>query len=161
MAALYPGVWGVAQAATGWISDSTGRKPLIVLGMLVQAGALALLVAGGGATGPAAAAAVLLGIGTALVYPTLLAAISDHVAPRERARALGASRFWRDAGFVLGAVAAGAAADALGFSSAIAAVAVLTAASGALVAGVAFGDNRPTLREGDEWLRTSASTSRS
>ena len=75
-AALYPAVWGAGQLATGWLSDLTGRKPLIVLGMLVQAGALALLVAGEGAFGAALAAAVLLGAGTALVYPTLIAAVS-------------------------------------------------------------------------------------
>src|SRR5207302_361956 len=74
VAAVYPAVWGAGQLVTGWLSDSIGRKPLIVLGMLVQAGALALLVAGAGSFAPAVVAAVLLGAGTALVYPTLIAA---------------------------------------------------------------------------------------
>jgi MFS family permease len=134
VAAVYPAVWGAGQLATGWLSDLTGRKPLIVLGMLVQAGALALLVAGGGAFVPALPAAVLLGAGTALVYPTLIAAVSDAVQPRERAQAVGVYRFWRDAGFVLGALAAGFGADAVGSGPTIAAVAGLTAASGLAVA---------------------------
>jgi MFS family permease len=134
IASVYPGLWGVLQLATGWLSDLAGRKPLIVLGMLVQAGALALLVAGGGAFAPSLAAAALLGIGTALVYPTLIAAVSDVVQPRDRAAIVGVYRFWRDTGFVLGALLAGFAADALGSRAAIALVAVLTAASGLGVA---------------------------
>jgi MFS family permease len=134
VAAVYPGLWGVLQLATGWLSDVVGRKPLIVLGMLVQAGALALLVAGGGAFAPSLAAAALLGIGTALVYPTLIAAVSDVVQPRDRAAVVGVYRFWRDMGFVFGALLAGFAADALGSGEAIAVVAALTAASGLLVA---------------------------
>jgi MFS family permease len=134
VAAVYPAVWGAGQLATGWLSDLLGRKPLIVLGMLVQAGALALLVAGEGAFTPALVAAVLLGIGTALVYPTLIAAVSDAVEPRQRAQAVGVYRFWRDAGFVVGALAAGFGADAAGSGPTIAAVAGLTAASGLLVA---------------------------
>jgi MFS family permease len=138
VAALYPAVWGAGQIATGWISDIVGRKPLIVAGMLVQAGALVLLAAGGGAVGSAATAAVLLGIGTALVYPTLIAAVSDAVPPAERAPVVGVYRFWRDLGFVLGALLAGAAADALGGGAAITIVAGLTAASGVWVAGTAW-----------------------
>jgi MFS family permease len=134
VAAVYPAVWGAGQLATGWLSDLTGRKPLIVLGMLVQAGALALLAAGEGAFAPALSAAVLLGVGTALVYPTLIAAVSDAVEPRERAHAVGVYRFWRDTGFVLGALAAGLGADAMGSGPTIAAVAALTAASGLAVA---------------------------
>jgi MFS family permease len=133
VAALYPAVWGATQVATGWLSDHTGRKPLIALGMLVQAGALALLVLGDGRIRPAVAAAVLLGLGTALVYPTLLAAVSDAVAPRDRAAAVGVYRFWRDSGFVLGAVLTGITADALGAEAAIALVAGLTALSGLFV----------------------------
>jgi MFS family permease len=143
VAALYPGVWGAGQVATGWLSDHLGRKPLIVAGMLVQAGALALLAAGGGAVGPAIAAAVLLGLGTAMVYPTLIAAVSDAVSPVERAPAVGVYRFWRDFGFVVGAILAGAAADSLGFGSAIAIVAALTGASGAWVAGTAWTTRSP------------------
>lgn len=138
VAALYPGVWGAGQVASGWVSDHVGRKPLIVAGMMMQAGALGLLAAGGGALGPAAAAAVLLGVGTALVYPTLIAAVSDAVTPSERAPVVGVYRFWRDTGFVVGALLSGLAADALGFGAAITAVAALTGASGLWVAGVAW-----------------------
>jgi len=134
VAALYPCVWGVLQPGTGWLSDRVDRKPPIVLGMLVQAGALALLVGGGGAFEPALAAAALLGLGTALVYPTLIAAVSDAAEPRDRASLVGVYRFWRDAGFVAGALLVGFAADALGGGKAIAIVAALTALSGLLVA---------------------------
>jgi MFS family permease len=134
-AALYPAVWAVAQLGTGWLSDLAGRRPLIVLGMLVQAVALVLLVIAGGAVAPTLAAAALLGLGTALVYPTLIAAVSDAVPPRARARAVGVYRFWRDLGLVAGALAGGAAADAGGAAFAIVAVAALTAASGLVVAG--------------------------
>jgi MFS family permease len=134
VAGVYPALWGAGQLATGWLSDHTGRKPLIVLGMLVQAAGLALLVLGGGAFGPAVGAAALLGVGTALVYPTLIAAVSDTVQPRDRAPAVGVYRFWRDAGFALGGLLAGVVADAAGASTAIAVVAGLTAASGLFVA---------------------------
>ena len=134
VAAVYPAVWGAGQLLTGAWSDRVGRKPLIVAGMLVQAAALALLVASTGDFAAAFAAAAVLGVGTALVYPVLIAAISDAVAPRERAPALGVYRFWRDAGYVAGALLAGVLADAGGFETAIAAVALLTAASGAWVA---------------------------
>jgi MFS family permease len=134
IAAVYPGLWGALQLATGWLSDLVGRKPLIVLGMLVQAGALALLVGGAGAFAPSLVAAALLGLGTALVYPTLIAAVSDVVQPRDRAAVVGVYRFWRDTGFVVGALLAGVAADALGSAAAIVLVAVLTAASGLFVA---------------------------
>jgi MFS family permease len=130
VAAVYPAVWGAGQLATGWLSDHTGRKPLITLGMVVQAGALGLLVAGGGEFAPALAAAILLGVGTALVYPTLIAAVSDAVQPRERAQAVGVYRFWRDSGFVAGALAAGIGADWAGNGPTIAGVAILTGASG-------------------------------
>jgi MFS family permease len=130
VAALYPGVWSVAQIATGHWSDHVGRKPLIVGGMLLQSGALALLAIADGATTPAAAAAALLGLGTALVYPTLIAAMSDAVTPVARAPVIGVYRFWRDSGYVAGGLIAGIVADALGYGGAIALVAGLTAASG-------------------------------
>jgi MFS family permease len=130
VAALYPAVWSIAQIGTGHWSDRVGRKPLIVAGMLVQAGALALLALGAGALASAAVAAVLLGAGTALVYPTLIAAMSDAVTPLERAPVVGVYRFWRDTGYVFGGLIAGAVADALGYGGAIALVAGLTAASG-------------------------------
>jgi len=134
VAAVYPALWGAGQLATGWLSDHTGRKPLIVLGMLVQSVGLAVLVLGGGSFAPALVAAALLGVGTALVYPTLIAAVSDAVQPRDRAPVVGVYRFWRDAGFALGALLAGVVADSAGAGTAIAVVAGLTAASGLLVA---------------------------
>jgi MFS family permease len=134
VAALYPAVWGAGQVPAGWLSDRAGRKPLIVPGMLVQAAGLGVLVGGGGAFAPAAGAAVLLGLGTALVYPTLIAAVSDAVQPRDRATAVGVYRFWRDTGFAVGALGAGLLADAAGAGAAISTVAVLTAASGLVVA---------------------------
>jgi MFS family permease len=138
VAAAYPVVWGAGQLLTGWLSDHTGRKPLITAGMLVQAGALGLLVAGDGAFAPSLAAAALLGLGTALVYPTLIAAVSDASQPRDRARVVGVYRFWRDFGFVLGALIAGIGADATSAQTAIVIVALLTAASGLLVAATSW-----------------------
>ena len=152
VAAVYPGSWGVLQLATGWLSDVAGRKPLIVLGMLVQAGALVLLVAGAGGFGPSVAAAGLLGLGTALVYPTLIAAVSDVVQPRDRAAYVGVYRFWRDMGFVLGALLAGVAADALGSGEAIALVAALTAVSGVHVAATRWQTSAGTPLRLRRWL---------
>jgi MFS family permease len=125
VAGVYPAVWGLGQIWTGHLSDRIGRKPLIVAGMLVQAAALALLAASSGGAGMAAVSAVALGAGTALVYPTLIGAISDAASPVARASMIGVYRFWRDMGYV-----AGLAADALGFGGAITVVAGLTAASG-------------------------------
>jgi MFS family permease len=130
VAAVYPGVWSIAQIATGYWSDSAGRKPLIAAGMLVQAGALGLLALSDGSVPIAAGAAAVLGLGTALVYPTLIAAISDVVTPVARAPVVGVYRFWRDMGYAVGAVIAGTTADALGYGGAIAFVAALTAFSG-------------------------------
>jgi len=145
VAATYPVVWGAGQLATGWLSDHVGRKPLIAGGMLVQAGALGLLVAGDGAFAPSLAAAAVLGVGTAMVYPTLIAAVSDATQPRDRARVVGVYRFWRDFGFVLGALIAGIGADATSPRTAIVIVAVLTGASGLLVAATSW-QPRPSLR---------------
>jgi MFS family permease len=120
--------------------------------MLIQAGALALLALGNGAVPAAALAAVLLGAGTALVYPTLIAAVSDVVEPRDRASVVGVYRFWRDSGFVAGALLAGSVADALGSGTAIAIVAVLTAASGLWVTATRWtttSDRRPTPVDGE------------
>jgi MFS family permease len=113
--------------------------------MLVQAVALGLLVAGGGAFAASLVAALLLGLGTALVYPTLIAAVSDATQPRERARTIGVYRFWRDFGFVAGALIAGLAADATSPKTAIATVAALTAASGLVVAATTW-HSRPALK---------------
>jgi MFS family permease len=135
VAAVYPGVWSVTQIATGHWSDTIGRKPLIVAGMLLQAAALALLAASDGDVALATTTAALLGLGTALVYPTLIAAISDAVSPVARAPVVGVYRFWRDMGYAIGALIAGGVADALGYGGAIAVVAGLTAASGLWVLG--------------------------
>ncbi len=143
IAALYPAVWGVGQLWTGRWSDSVGRKPLIVGGMLLQGAALALLAVSGGAVGTAAGTAVMLGAGTAFVYPTLIAAISDAVSPVARAPVVGVYRFWRDMGYVAGGLVAGVIADAFGYSGAIATVAALTAASGLWVAFDMPGRLRP------------------
>ncbi|MCP3760695.1 MFS transporter [Streptomyces sp. TBY4] len=133
LAALYPAVWGLGQILTGWWSDRIGRKHLITAGMLVQAAAIGLVAVG--ASFPVwALAQILLGAGTAMVYPTLLAVIGDVAHPAWRARAVGVYRLWRDGGFAVGALLAGALADVFGLTAAIWAVAALTAASGLLVA---------------------------
>jgi MFS family permease len=134
IAGIYPAVWGVGQIWTGHWSDRVGRKPPIVGGMLLQGAALVVLALSDGAVGIAATAAALLGVGTALVYPTLIAAISDAVAPVARAPTVGVYRFWRDMGYVAGGLLAGTLADALGYGGTIAIVAGLTAASGLWVA---------------------------
>jgi MFS family permease len=134
VAGIYPAVWGLGQIYAGHVSDQVGRKPLIVAGMLVQSAALVVLGASGGAVGVCVLAAVLLGAGTALVYPTLIAAISDSVSPVARPAILGVYRFWRDMGYVVGGLAVGVVADAADFSSAILLVAVLTGLSGIWVA---------------------------
>ncbi|MFL6186471.1 MAG: MFS transporter [Actinomycetes bacterium] len=133
LAALYPAVWGLGQLLTGPLSDRLGRKPLITAGMLLQALALAGTALAGGFL-PWAATAVLLGIGTAMVYPTLLAAIGDVAHPSWRATAVGIYRLWRDAGFAVGALLAGLVADLAGLVAAVWVVAALTAASGLVVA---------------------------
>ncbi|MEW5992256.1 MAG: MFS transporter [Chloroflexota bacterium] len=132
LAALYPAVWGLGQLVTGGLSDRIGRKGLIVGGMLLQAAALALIAASGGFA-PWAGAAVLLGSGTAMVYPTLLAVIGDVAHPAWRASAVGVYRLWRDLGFAVGALLAGLVADRLGMPAAIWSVAALTALSGLVV----------------------------
>jgi MFS family permease len=130
VAGLYPAVWGCGQLATGALSDQLGRKPLVLWGMVVQAAAFVILIAGNGGLGSAVAAAVVLGVGTALVYPTLLAAVSDAVSPFERARATGVYRFWRDGGLVAGALLGGFGADTFGSGITLGVVAAVTAASG-------------------------------
>jgi len=132
LAALYPAVWGLGQLITGGLSDRIGRKPLIVGGMLTQAAAIAWIAATTGFA-PWALGAVTLGAGTAMVYPTLLAAIGDVAHPSWRARSVGIYRLWRDGGFAVGALLAGILADAISIEAAIWAVAALTAASGLLV----------------------------
>ena len=133
LAAVYPAVWGLGQLVTGGLSDRIGRKGLIVGGMLTQGLAIALVAMTTG-FGPWIASAVLLGAGTAMVYPTLLAAIGDVAHPAWRASSVGVYRLWRDGGFAIGALLAGFIADALGIRVAIWTVAALTAGSGFLVA---------------------------
>jgi MFS family permease len=132
LAAIYPAVWGLGQTITGPVSDRFGRKPLIVTGMLLQAAALAA-IATVDEFSAWALAAVALGVGTAMVYPTLLAAVGDVAHPSWRARAVGVYRLWRDGGFAAGALLAGAIADLAGIRAATWAIAALTAASGLLV----------------------------
>ena len=138
-------MWGLGQLVTGGLSDRIGRKPLIAGGMLTQAAAL-----GPGRRRPGfatwLAAAVLLGAGTAMVYPTLLAAIGDVAHPAWRARSVGVYRLWRDGGFAVGALLAGILADAYGIPAAISAVAALTAASGIIVAvRMRSADHKPAI----------------
>ena len=133
LAALYPAVWGLGQLLTGPLSDRLGRKPLITAGLLVQAVALAGTALAGSFL-PWAASAILLGIGTAMVYPTLLAAISDVAHPSWRASAVGVYRLWRDTGFAVGALLAGLIADLISLEAAVRVIAALTAASGLVVA---------------------------
>jgi MFS family permease len=133
LAALYPATWSVGQIVTGGLSDRTGRKPLIVWGMWLQAIGIALVAASSAVWG-FASAAVLLGLGTAMVYPALLAAVGDVAHPSWRASAVGVYRLWRDLGYAIGAVIAGVTADAFGVTAAVWLVALLTFASGVAAA---------------------------
>jgi MFS family permease len=133
LASLYPAIWGLAQLLTGAWSDRVGRKQLIVWGMWVQAVGIGVVAVAGSFRG-FALGAVLLGIGTAMVYPTLLAAIGDVARPSWRASSVGVYRFWRDLGYAIGAVVAGATSDALGLRAAVWLVAAITFASGLVVA---------------------------
>jgi MFS family permease len=131
--ALYPAVWGIGQLLTGALSDRWGRKRLIFAGMWVQALSIGFIGSTEG-FGSWAAGSVGLGIGTAMVYPTLLAAIGDVAHPQWRASSVGVYRFWRDLGFAFGGLLTGIVADAYGLRAAIWVVATLTAASGVVVA---------------------------
>ena len=133
LAALYPAVWGLGQLVTGALSDHVGRKWLIAGGMWLQAAAIGLIAASSGFA-PWALGAALLGVGTAMVYPTLLAAIGDVAHPAWRASSVGVYRLWRDMGFAVGALLAGAVADLVGLVAAIWTVALVTALSGVVVA---------------------------
>lgn len=133
LAAIYPGVWGLAQLGTGALSDHVGRKKMIAGGMWLQAVGLLLLLLTRG-FGPWAGSLTILGLGTAMVYPTLLAAISDVAHPDWRASAVGVYRLWRDGGYALGALLAGALADLFGAGWAIGVVAAITFGSGIVVA---------------------------
>jgi MFS family permease len=131
--AVYPAVWGCMQICTGPLSDRWGRKGLIVAGMWVQAAAVFITVAGRSFEWWLLGS-LLLGLGTAMVYPTLIAAVSDNSHPSWRARSLSVYRFWRDLGYAVGALSAGIIADTLGISWAIGSVGVVTFLSGTVVA---------------------------
>lgn len=133
LAALYPATWGIFQLFTGALSDRVGRKWLIASGMWVQAIGIGVVVVSASFVG-FALGAVLLGIGTAMVYPTLLAAIGDVAHPSWRASSVGVYRLWRDLGYAIGAVLAGVTADMLGLSAAMWIIAALTVVSGVVVA---------------------------
>ena len=133
LAAIYPATWGVVQLGTGALSDKIGRKWLIVSGMWVQAVGIGIVIVSS-AFGDFASGLVLLGIGTAMVYPTLLSAVGDVVPPLWRASSVGIYRLWRDLGYAFGALMAGLIADALGLSAAMWVVAVLTFLSGVTAA---------------------------
>jgi MFS family permease len=133
LAAVYPGVWGLGQLWTGALSDRVGRKRFIVAGLWLQALAI-IVIAQSTSFAFFAFAAALLGVGTAFVYPTLLAAIGDVAAPQWRASAVGVYRLWRDLGYAVGALLAGVVADAYGLPAACLVVAALTFASGVVVA---------------------------
>lgn len=135
IAAIYPGVWSISQLATGALSDRLGRKWMIAAGMWVQSIGIALFVIGSGFW-TWLGGAILLGIGTALVYPTLLAAVSDVARPDWRASAVGVYRLWRDAGYAVGALTAGLLADAFGGLTAIGVIGALTFLSGVVVAAI-------------------------
>jgi MFS family permease len=132
LAAIYPATWSVGQLATGALSDQIGRKWFIAGGMWVQAAGIAAVIVANGFAG-FAFGGVLLGVGTAMVYPTLLAAIGDVAAPAWRASSVGVYRLWRDLGYAVGAVLAGLTADAFGLKDAMWVVAVITFLSGVIV----------------------------
>ncbi|WP_017597520.1 MFS transporter [Nocardiopsis lucentensis] len=139
--ALYPGVWGAGQLFTGALSDRFGRKHLITAGMGTQAVALTIIAASNGFTGWAAGT-VLLGLGTAMVYPTLLAVIGDVAHPAWRGRAVGVYRVWRDLGYAVGAILGGVVADLMGLHAAVWVAAAVSALS-ALAVAVRMYETRP------------------
>jgi len=132
LAALYPGVWCVGQLITGAWSDHVGRKPLIVAGMLLQGAALAGIAATSGFVSWAAGA-IAIGVGTALVYPTLIAAVGDVAGPTWRATAVGVYRLWRDAGYVVGGLLGGVVADTFDLRAAVWVIAAASVGSGVVV----------------------------
>jgi MFS family permease len=143
LAAIYPATWGVVQLATGALSDRIGRKWLIAAGMWTQAAGIVAVMASTDLAGFAVGAA-LLGVGTAMVYPTLLASIGDVAHASWRATAFGVYRLWRDLGYAAGALLAGITADLFGLSGAMAVVAALTALSG-ITAAVRMTETHPRL----------------
>jgi MFS family permease len=144
---VYPTVWSLSQIITGPLADIVGRKPLIATGMAVQAAGIWLILATH-SFGWWLGASILLGVGTAMVYPALLAVVSDAAAPSWRARSLGVYRFWRDMGYAIGALLAGVIADLLGIGWAIGVVGGLTLLSGILTA-VVMVETRPSAARAD------------
>ncbi|HET6961271.1 MAG TPA: MFS transporter [Terriglobia bacterium] len=145
VAAIYPGVWGTTQLLTGALSDRWGRKRLIAWGMWIQGGAIGMLVLWQGFW-PWMTSSALLGVGTALVYPTLLAAVSDLSNPAWRASSVGVYRLWRDSGYALGGLMSGVLADAFSAPTAIFAIAGLTFFSGVVVASI-MAESRPSFTD--------------
>jgi MFS family permease len=141
LAALYPAVWGATQLVTGGLSDRFGRKWMIASGMIVQALGIFMIVESSGFV-LWSVSAILLGLGTAMVYPTLLAAVADVAHPTWRASAVGVYRLWRDGGYAIGALLAGSLADLFGVRWAIGAVGALTFLSGLVVATVMYETRR-------------------
>lgn len=154
LVAIYPLVWGVGQLVTGAWSDRIGRKWLIACGMWVQAGAIGLIALGNGFSWWLPGS-ILLGAGTAMVYPTLLAAISDVAHPSWRASSVGVYRFWRDLGFAIGAVLAGVLADRFGLVVAILVIAVITLGSGIVVAMRMYETHAVSMRAAESATPTS------
>ncbi len=148
LAAVYPGVWCIGQLFTGAWSDRVGRKPLIVAGMVLQGAALAFMAASEGFA-PWVAGAVLIGVGTALVYPTLIAAVGDVAHPSWRATAVGVYRLWRDTGYVVGALLGGVVADVFNLRAAVWVVAALSVLSGLIVAARMDATTYVPARSGD------------
>ena len=143
LAGVYPATWGLTQVATGAVSDRIGRKRLIVAGMLIQAAAIGAIAASTGFV-PWLIAGAVLGLGTAMVYPTLIAVVADVAEPRQRGAVTGIYRFWRDLGFAIGAILVGVLADRFDARVAILVVAVLTGVSGIIVA-VRLHETRPPI----------------
>jgi MFS family permease len=133
LAAIYPATWGLSQLWTGHLSDSLGRKNFIVWGLWIQSLGIVITMLSGEFLG-FAFGGVILGLGTAMVYPTLLAAIGDVAHPSWRASSIGVYRFWRDTGYAIGAIISGVVADAFGINAAIGLVAMITFSSGVVVA---------------------------
>jgi MFS family permease len=129
LVALYPAVWGLGQLFTGALADKYSKKGLLVLGMMIQAFAI-FMFAYYEAYNMMMLAAVLLGLGTALVYPTFLAAIADYSHPQQRAECIGVYRLWRDLGYAIGALTSGIIADVYGLQAAFVVIAFITLSAG-------------------------------